>query len=102
MGSGYSLWRGTRWFRRGLRRGMRIVSFALFAVGTIVAAVETIKTIKNSVDGKKEDSDDVESPEELQKLRAETERLEREVEALRPGETGHREKITKTSDQKVK
>lgn len=102
MAGGYSLWRSTRWLRRGLRRGVRIVSFGLFAAGAVAAAVETIKTIKNSRDRKKENGGEAESPEELRELTAETELLEREVETLRRGKTGHREKTTKTSGRKMK
>ncbi len=84
MGSGgYSLWRGTRWLRRGLKRGMRIVSFGLFAVGAIAAAAETISIIKNSGDRKKMDSGEEKAPEELRELVADNKRLEREVDALR-------------------
>ncbi len=102
MGSGgYSLWRGTRWSRRGLKRGMRIVSFGLFAVGAIAAAAETISIIKNSVDRKKKDSGEEKTPEELRELVADNERLEREVDALRRVGDRIQGNDQKTSDYKT-
>ena len=80
MAGGFSIWRGTRWLRRGLRRGARVVSLGMFVVGTIAATVETIK---NSRDRKEDHSGESEISDELRDLKTETELLEQEVNALR-------------------
>ena len=83
MAGGFSLWRSTRWLRRGLRRGLRAVSFGLAVAGTVAAAVETVKRIKKSGDSDEQDPGGPDLSQRVREMKQETQRMEQEIQSLK-------------------
>jgi|GEM_PF-6554763 len=80
---GASLWRSSRWLRRGINRGMSLVSFGLFVAGTAAAIWETSQRYKNSKEKMNDSYRATNFSGELRDLARENESLSREIESLK-------------------